>query len=144
MIFDERLEFADYVGANMAAGNRIFGDVVDLGASPTLQDIGSGSPVYLVIQSQSALAGAGNITLELKSDSTADLATSATTHATTGTAVYTVWPALTTVVIPLPDGVVYERYLGMWYTNSGTISGGNFNCFLTQTPAKYTAFNDGI
>jgi hypothetical protein len=42
MILDERLEFADALTCVANVGNAILGDVIDLGASPTLQDIGNG------------------------------------------------------------------------------------------------------
>lgn len=144
MILDERNEFCDVSSVALSAGNRIRGDVIDLGSSPTLQDIGSGQPVYLVIQASNVFAGAGNVRFDLLSDSTADLATSPTTHVTTGDEAYTAWPVGRRKVFALPHEQTYERYLGIWYTNSGTMTGGTINAFLTTEPAKYTSYDDGI
>lgn len=149
MILDERLEFCDGTNAAKAAGNAILGDVIDLGATPTLRDIGAGEPLYLVIQAETAFTGAGNLTFELRSDSGAALTESPTTHLTAVDAeAYTVWTAGHMKVVALPQEVAYERYLGIWYTTSGTITGGTtnstVNIFLTCDPSRWTAYDNGI
>ena len=144
MILDERNEFCDSATVAYAAGNRLIGDVIDLGATPTLRDIGSGQPIFLVIQTDVAAAGAGNLTFDLRSDSEATVNDSPTTHFTTGAEAYTVWTAGRSVVVSLPQGVTYERYLGIWLTTSGTTTGGTVNVFLTCDPAKYTSYDNGI
>jgi hypothetical protein len=73
MIFDERTEFADAAAIGMAAGNAIAPntDVIDLGATPTLRDLGNGQPVYLVLQVDTTFVGAtATIQFQLVSDST--------------------------------------------------------------------------
>jgi len=146
MILDEKLEFADAAAIALNATNSIAPntDVIDLGATPTLRDLGAGEPIYLVIQVSTVFAGAGNVTFDLVSDSTANLATSKTTHLTTGALAYTVYTAGKTFIFALPGEVTYERYLGLWETTSGNLTGGNINAFLTKDVSRYTAYNDGI
>lgn len=146
MILDNFLEFADAAAIALNTTNAIAPntDVIDLGASPTLQDIGNGEPLYLVIQVDTVFAGAGNVTFDLVSDSTANLATSKTTHLTTGAIAYTAWTAGTTKIYPLPVEATYERYLGLWETASGNLTGGKINAFLTHDVSKWVATPDGI
>ena len=146
MILDERTEFCDATSAAINIGNAIIGDVVDLGATPTLRDLGNGEPLYLVIQVDTAFAGAsGVVTFDLVSDSAAALTTSKTTHVSTGGIAVATLVAGYTKIIALPTEVAYERYLGLWETVATTnISAGKINAFLTATPAKWTAYDDAI
>ena len=143
MILDERTEFADALAVTASA----ISDVIDLGAAPTLQDIGNGEQLYLVVGVDTTVtaAGAATVTFSLESDSTADLATSATVHAATAAvpkatlvAGYVAW------VIALPQAA-YERYLGVRFTvATGPLTAGKFNAFLTPNPAKWVALPDAI
>jgi hypothetical protein len=146
MILDNFLEFADAAAIALNTTNAIAPntDVIDLGASQTLKDIGNGEPLYLVIQVDTAFGGAGNVTFDLVSDSTANLATSKTTHLTTGAIAYTAYTAGRTFIYPLPVEQTYERYLGLWETASGNLTSGKINAFLTANPAKWIATPDGI
>ncbi len=142
MILDERNEFADALAVTSTA----ISDVIDLGATPTLRSLGAGEPLYLVISCDEAAtaAGAATVTFSLESDSTADLATSATVHATTaaiGKATLVV--GYTVAVIPLPVAATYERYLGVRFTvATGPLTAGKFSAFLTPTPALGTIYPD--
>lgn len=146
MILDELTEFCDATSAAINIGNAIIGDVIDLGATPTLRDLGAGEPVYLVIQVDTEFAGAnGTVQLQLCSDSTANLATSKTVHLDTGAIPVATLVAGYTKVMALPIEAAYERYLGLWETVATTnISAGKINAFLTHDVAKWTAYADGI
>lgn len=146
MILDERNEFADAAAIALNTTNAIAPntDVIDLGATPTLRDLGNGEPIYLVIQVDTAFGGAGNVTFDLVSDSAADLATSKTTHWSSGAIAYTTWVAGYTKVVALPTEATYERYLGLWETASGNLTSGKINAFLTRNVAKYTNYPDAL
>ena len=146
MILDERLEFADAAAIALNTTNAIAPntDVINLGATPTLRDLGAGEPIYLVIQVDTVFAGAGNVTFDLVSDSAAALTTSKTTHITTGALAYTVYTAGKTFIYALPQEATYEQYLGLWETTSGNLTGGKINAFLTKDVSRWTAYNDGI
>lgn len=144
MILDERTEFCDATSAVLNIGNAIIGDVIDLGA--TLQDIGNGQPVYLVIQVDTAFVGTNSTTtFDLCSDSTANLATSKTTHVSTGAIPVASLVAGFTKILALPIEATYERYLGLWETvATANVTAGKINAFLTTTPAKWTASPDAL
>ena len=145
MILDERTEFCDATSAILNIGNAIIGDVVDLGATPTLRDIGNGEPLYLVIQVTTAFVGAtATIQFQLASDSTANLATSKTVHYDTGAIAVASYIAGFTKVVALPMEVTYERYLGLWETvATANVTAGAINAFLTHDAAKWAAYDDG-
>jgi hypothetical protein len=144
MILDELTEFADAAAIALNTTNAIAPntDVIDLGATPTLRDIGGGEPVYLVIQVDTVFGGAGNVTFDLVSDSTANLATSKTTHLTTGAIAFGSYTAGRTFIYPLPGEVTYERYLGLWQTASGNLTSGKINAFLAKDVSRWVATSD--
>lgn len=146
MILDERLEFADALSCVANVGNAILGDVIDLGATPTLRDLGNGEPLYLVIQVDTAIVGTtSTVQWQLASDSTANLATSKTVHIDSGAIAEADLVAGYTLIYPLPIAATYERYLGLWQTVAvNNLSAGKINAFLTREPAKWTAYPNAI
>lgn len=147
MILDERNEFADAVSVAAGAGTALIGDVIDLGSAS--RDIGSGQPVYLIIQTDAEIitgGAAGTIKFQLASDSVTNLA-SPTIHLDTGTLV-TDDAAVNDARLnagglifsaPLPQGALYERYLGILAViGTTTVTAGSINAFLSfdQPPAQ--------
>lgn len=99
-------------------------NVIDLrqpNGAPALADAGTtGLPLYLVVSVGQVFNNLTSLTITLESDSTANLATSATVHFS-ATILLAALTANTTVLrIPLPVGATYERYLGLRYTVTGT------------------------
>lgn len=148
MILDERTEFSD---AQVVTASAI-SDVIDLYAgqnSPTLRNLAGGNePLWLVVSVavSAAAAGAATVTFSLESDSTADLATSATVHfSTAAIGKATLVAGYTAVCIQLPSGQ-YERYLGVRYTvATGPLTTGSaFNAFLVNDPTKWQAYPDNV
>lgn len=115
----------------------------------TTRDVGTGNDLYLVIQTQTTCTDTSSdatVTFTLESDSTADLATSATVHLSTGALAFATYATAGTVVVAskLPAGS-YERYLGVRYTvASGPLTAGKFDAFLTTDIQKYTSYSDNI
>ena len=149
MIFTELEEFCDATAVSVATttDDVILGDVMDLGSAPTLKGIGVGTDIYWVLQVDTAIAiaGAATVTFKLCSDSTANLATSKTTHAQTPALNSATAVAGYTYVCPLPANFDFERYLGTWQTNAtATITAGKINSFLTTEPSRWTALPAGI
>lgn len=144
MILDERNEFCDATSAILNIGNAIIGDVIDLGSTPTLRDLGAGQPLYLVIQVTTAFVGAtSTTTFDLVSDSAAALTTSKTTHVSTGAIPVASLVAGYTKVIALPTEVAYERYLGLWETvATANVTAGAINAFLATDVSAWTAYAD--
>lgn len=146
MYVDKLLEFGDAIAVALNIGNAIMpnSDVIDLGATPTLRDLGAGEPAYLVIQVDTTLDGdGGTIQLQLCSDSVAALTTSKTVHIDTGAIAETAWVQGYTKVYPLPLGITYERYLGIWMTvATANLTAGKINAFITQHPPVWYALPD--
>ena len=146
MILEERNEFADATSVAAAAGTALIGDVIDLGTAS--RDIGSGQPVWLIIQTDTEIitgGSAGTIEFKLASDAQAAIATdgSATVHLTTGSLVTDDDAANDARLnagglifsAPLPSGAVYERYLGILAViATTTVTAGKINAFLSMDP----------
>src|SRR3546814_20364115 len=84
------------------------------------------------------------LAVSLESDSTADLATSATTHFTTSALAFADFSPAGTVLaaVRLPLGE-YARYLGVRYTvASGPLPAGAFVAFLPQAVRHSRAYAD--
>lgn len=145
MYLDSEAEFSN---AQAVTSSAISTNVMDLGATPTLRDLGSGTPVYLVIQVDAAATatGAATVTFSLESDSTADLATSATVHITTAAiGKATLVAGYQVLIQALPLERTYERYLGVRYTvATGPLTGGTFSAFLTLDPQRWTDYPNAI
>lgn len=130
MILDKRTELA----SEQAVTTDAITNVMDLGAGATpantLTDIGGGDPLVALVTVKEAVTavGAATVTISIESDSTANLATSATVHATTAAI-----PKATLVLgyqlaIPLPTAKTYERYLGARFTiGTGPLTAGKFD-----------------
>lgn len=157
MILDELNEFADNVSVAAAAGTVLIGDVIDLGTAP--RDIGIGGELYLVISTGATeiitAGAAGTIRFQLASDAQAAIATdgSATVHFDTGTLVTDDAAANAAelsagamiAAIKLPQGRLYERYLGiLCITATTTTTAGTINAYLTKDVSKFRAYADGV
>lgn len=151
MYIDKRTEFAANAAIALNVGNAIAPntDVIDLGATPTLRDIGNGQPVYLVLRATTAFAGSGaTVQFQLVSDSVAALTTSKTVHIDTGAISLgtdnAAWAiAGYTKIYPLPIEATYERYLGLWMTvASANVTAGKLEAFLSLDPNGNTAYTD--
>lgn len=146
MMIDDKLEFADATAISTSAtADAIFGDVYDTTANPTLKDLGNGEPLYCVVQVDTALGGATSLRLRFCSDSTADLATSKTTHWDSGVvALSGNWAVGTVYVFALPIEATYERYIGFWQNIVGTANAGKLNIFFTKDVAKWRAYDSAV
>ncbi len=133
MILDKLLTLSD----NVAITTSTISDVIDRGAdAPVTANFSPGpfGPLFLVIMTGTAFAGLTTLTALLSSDSTPNLATSPTTHVSTGPiAVANMGANKVLAILPVPPGD-YERYVGLIYTVAGTGTAGTIKAFLTQTP----------
>lgn len=142
---DAQNEFSD---AQAVTATAISTNVIDLGATNTLKDIGSGEDIYLVVQTEAACTDVGSdatLQVDLLSDSTSDLATSPTTHWTSGSLAFAAFsPAGTKIAaVKLPKGD-YERYLGVKYTvGAGPLTAGAFDAFLTKDVESFRSYAKG-
>jgi hypothetical protein len=152
MIMSKREEFADALSVAAAAGTALVGDVMDLGLPA--RDIGNGEEMFLVITVDTeVITGgiAGTIEFQLCSDAQAAIAVdgTATKHFSTGTLVTNAAasndPRLNAgaivIVVALPLGATYERYLGILVvTGTTATTAGKINAFLTKDKAGWRTY----
>lgn len=130
-------------------------NVIDLGplgglpSANTIRDIGAGEPLYLHILVTTVIDSAGEgatLVATLESDSTADLATSATVHWTSATIAEADLAAGYWVAkgVPLPSGA-YERYLGVRYV-SGTedFTSGKIDAWISNNRYDDRTYRGGF
>lgn len=135
MILDKRTQLSDSQAVTATA----ISSVMDLGAGAapvnTLTDIGNGDPlaVLVTVTEAATAAGAATVTFSLESDSTADLATSATVHATTAAIGKATLALGYQFTIPVPIGKTYERFVGVRYTvATGPLTAGKFDTRIVR------------
>lgn len=121
-----------------------------LGATANVQrDIGAGQPLYFFCLVTTGLDSAGEaatLQVTLESDSTANLATSATVHWDSGTLTEAALAAAGTWIakgVPLPPGN-YERYLGVRY-NDGTeaFTSGKVSAWISDSRFDTRTYRSG-
>jgi hypothetical protein len=140
MIIDRQLQFSNEQAVTADAISTNVVDLGPLGGSPdanTIRDIGAGKTLYLHILVTTTIDSAGEaatLVATLESDSTADLATSATVHWTSATVTEANLAAGTWIAkgVAIPAGA-YERYLGVRYV-SGTedFTSGKISAWLSE------------
>lgn len=121
-------------------------DVIDLGLTAVVRNIGGPEAVYLVVQTGPIAAtdtgSDATLRLQLASDSVPALNSSPTTHIDTGVLPFASVAAANKVLLcaPLPFGD-YERYLGILPTvAAGPFLTGSLRVFLTRDPQYWRAF----
>lgn len=140
MILDKELALSEEQAVTSTA---ISTNVVDLAVD---RNIGNADNLYVIITCDEAAtaAGAATVTFSLESDSTADLATSATVHATSsaiGKATLVAGYEVAKWKLPVED---YERYLGVRYTvATGPLTAGKFSAHIVRNVPSYKAYADG-
>jgi hypothetical protein len=163
MNLDDSLIFAMNVSVAAAAGTTtVIGDVIDLGSpgqggTPNAITFpGDGEPLYLNIltgNTEIITAGAaGTLELQLRSDSTSNLATSPTIHARSRAYVTDDDAANSAelnvngkiLVVPLPVEN-YERFLGVVAVVGGVdITAGNIKAWIGKHPSRNLILPDGL
>lgn len=147
MLLDTQLKFSD---AQALTATAVSTNVVDLRnqATPLLVDEAlTYSDMWLEVHCITAAAGgdaAKTTTITLESDSTADLATSATVHYTSAAitgAAQTAGAVLVRVKLPSGD---YERYLGVRYTQSAGFTSHTVTAFITLGTQRNVIYPTGF
>jgi hypothetical protein len=139
--------FTDTVNHVFSADQAVTADaistnVIDLQSTPTLRDLSiAGAAVEFIVTE--AFASTVSIDITVESDSTANLATSATVHA----AKNVLLAALTLgarFVLPIAPGQNVERYLGVRYNVNTDATAGKFKAYLVPSAApSIQYFADG-
>lgn len=146
MLIDFNAQFCDADTITATVANAIVGDVYDTGSAPITKNLDAAKPMYLVINIDEAVTSNGAATVEftLLSDSTENLATSATTHWRSGDIPKATLVQGYRLVTPLPPGD-YERYMGIFAnTKVQTLNTGKCSAYLTMNPPSWAALPDAL
>jgi hypothetical protein len=146
MIISQLDLFCSALAVNATAGTALRGDVIDIG--PVSRDIGAGQPTYFIVVVTTAFTGgAATVNIQLASDAAAAIATngSASVHYQTGAIPIANLIAGKAYVVALPQGVTYERYLGVLVTTAtATTTAGSISAFLSPDPTGWKAYPDAL
>jgi hypothetical protein len=129
-LFDVLFEFSD---AQAITGDADSTDVVDF--VNTDLEMGAGTPIWLNIQVETAFAGGTSLECSLYSHT-------ATTSLNSGTLLWqsgviaqaTLVAGYWITRIPLPYNCDEERYLGVYYNDTGAFTAGTINAWLDHGP----------
>jgi len=140
MIHDALARFSNSQAVTASAAST---DIMDLGEE---RRIGTGKPVYLVVQTTVVMADSGSdstVTATLESDS-AEAFSSATTVLT-----LPVFAAETAAgtrrMLAIPPDVLTERYIRVYYTvANGNLTTGSFDAFLTESVDAIQTYADNV
>ena len=150
MYLDNNLEFADATSVGTPNNTTVnVGDIID---SDVARDLGTGQPVFLVVQVTTAIisGGAATVRFKLVSDSTDSIATDGTQ---TQHAASDIIPKADLIagwqwITPLPPegDIAYERFLAFQVEEEAgqALTGGNVNAFLTLNPRSYKGYADAV
>lgn len=141
--------FTDTINHVFSADQAVTADaistnVIDCQASPTLRDLGI-LPMYVEFIVTETFLTTVDITFTVESDSTANLATSATVHASKNITLASGGLAAgQRFILALAPGQNYERYLGVRYNVNTDATAGKLKTYLVPTAApSIQYFADG-
>lgn len=146
MYVDSKNEFSD---AQAVTSTAISSNVIDLGATNSVKDIGLGEPLWLIVLTNTLATDSGSdatLTVTLESATDAGLTSGAVVHHTTGALPFATFsPAGSVLVAIRLPSADYKRYLGIRYTvASGPLTAGKFDAFLTHDIQKWKAYADNV
>lgn len=138
--------FTDTVNLVLSSDQAVTADaistnVIDLQSTPTLRDLAiSGILVEFIVTE--AFATTVSIDISVESDSTANLATSATVH-TTKNFLLAALTLGTRFTMAIPPGQNVERYLGVRYNVNTDATAGKFKTYVVLDSPSMQYFPDG-
>lgn len=147
MLIDKLLTIGLPVALSTAApATSKLGDEIDL--LYTDLDQGEGHPMYLCVSVAVAATSGGAATLALQLVTASDDALTADVVVLASSATFALadlTPAGTRLLIlALPKGVSYDRYLGLRQVVGGVaFTGGSLNAFITADPDNWRAYPEG-
>ena len=141
MIMDKNLELADATALTTGTtASTIIGDVVD---KEVASRIGDGESLFAVIQVTTAVTSGTSGTTVAFSVSHGSADTLGTDVATSQAIVKDDLTIGKQIVIPMPSGVDYGRYVGVRFVSSHNLTAGAVNCFITGSqPSDYYSTPD--
>lgn len=120
MITDKLGTFWNDQSLASTAGNKLVGDVIDLGAAKGSRDVGAGQPVYLILNvTKSATAATSTTRIQLRHAGNAALSTTPATVVDTGVLALAKLGIGDWYVYPLPSSnEEWQQFIGLWVTTA--------------------------
>lgn len=134
MIIDKLLRFSASQALTAASGTAST-DVLDLGASGAISQLGR--PMYVVVVVEASGGTSPTLAVAVQTDDNSGFSSALVAATFPATAQTT-----RTQVLPLPD--ITERYVRLTYTQAGTSPTATVSAFLTDSPQAWAAKPDGI
>jgi hypothetical protein len=129
-ILDVLFEFSD---DQPITGDAQSTDVLDMQAADL--EMGAGNPVWLNVKVGTAFAGGTSLIVSLYAHSAATSINSGTQVLATGTILQAALTADTWIIrVPLPVDFDSERYVGLYYNDTGAFTAGTINAWLDHGP----------
>ena len=133
MWVDKQLQIEDSLDCGAYTATTTYStNVINLGS--TVGDIGVGTPLYMVVCVEEAFAGAGTFKFNIVDEEDNTIDSGSVVIVSTTTLALSTLSLGKVFAITIPAGLVTQQYLGMSYTNSGTLTAGIFSAFLATTP----------
>ena len=145
MIMDERTEFANNVTLPTATGENNYGDIYN---AEVARNVGSGKPLYCVVEIATAVTSAGSATVafQVVSDAQDPIQTDGTQSKHGGTSAIPVaqLTAGKRFGFALQQGVDYEQYIGVQaVVGVAALTAGAVNTFLTLDVPEHIVYPEG-
>jgi len=132
MYVDKNLVLSNEQDIGAGAGSQLSDYSVDLGVA---RNIANGRPLYVVVVVDETFAGGTSLQIAVVTDSVETLNDTVTTHIETPAILQAdLTEGRMPIVIPISNIGVNERYLGLYYTDSGTFSAGKVTAFIALDP----------
>jgi len=132
MYVDKQLRLEDSLDLTGTATTQYSTNAINL--SGVVGDIGVGSPLYMVICCEVAFTGAGTVQFNIVDELDSTIDGSSVVIVSTTTIAIASLTLGKVFAIPIPAGLITQQYLGMSYTNSGTLTAGTISAFLALSP----------
>ena len=132
MFVDRQLRLEDSLDLTGTATTTYSTNAINL--SGVLGDIGVGSTLYMVICCEVAFTGAGTVQFNIVDEADNTIDGSSVVIASTTTIAIASLTLGKVFAIPLPAGLITQQYIGMSYTNSGTLTAGTISAFIALSP----------
>jgi len=119
MIMDNELIFSEDLSCAIAVGSVYGAYALDMGAAAP--DIGAGKVLYAIfnVNTVFASAGAATVTFKVVDEADTTIDSGSVVIAQTGAFAYTALTAGKIIVLPIPIGIMTQRYLGIAVTVAG-------------------------
>lgn len=132
MYVDKQLRLEDSLDLAGTATTKYSTNAINL--SGVVGDPGSGTPLYMVICVEVAFAGAGTVKFNIVDEADSTIDSGSVVIVSTTTLPLTSLTLGKVIAIPLPAGLITQQYIGMSYTNSGTLTAGTISAFVALSP----------